>query len=173
LDGCWLREGSTAEDAANRASPMAAVDIPLGDETARLCYSRPSARGRTIMGELVPFGQIWRTGANEATELHLPVAVTVGGAALEPGRYALYSVPGESEWEFVLSSNTGYWGNRVDASVRDAEVASFTRPARAIEEMVETFTIRWDAHGPEMGHLVLEWEHTRVEIPIHRGGGHH
>ena len=73
---------------ADRTSPYDSVAVPLGDARGVVCYGRPSARGRTIFGELIPFGQIWRTGANEPTTLHLPVAASVAGIALEPGSYS-------------------------------------------------------------------------------------
>lgn len=167
VSACWLARGTAAE-AQSRPSPLAAVAIPLGgEEDAQLCYSRPSARGRTIMGGLVPFGQIWRTGANEATQLHLPEGGQVGGVDLEPGVYSLYTIPGEDEWEIVLNRNYQRWGIPVSPQVRAEDVGSFTRAATRTDDMVEQLTIRWDAHGTGMGHLVLEWEHTHVEIPIH------
>jgi len=164
---CWLRDGVTVAEAQERPSPFAQVNIALGDETATFCYSRPSARDRAVMGSLVPFGQVWRVGANEATQLHLPFDAEVGGEPVPAGSYSLYAVPGEEEWEFFLSMVYQRWGVPVDDATRDAEVASFTRTAAETDGMVETFTVTWEEHGEGMGHLVLEWENTRVEIPIH------
>lgn len=172
IDACWFR-GATAAEAQERPSPAAAIAIPMGGESAQLCYSRPSARGRTVMGGLVPFGQPWRLGANEAVQLHLPFAAQVGGVSLEPGVYSLYAVPGESEWEFMLNTNYQRWGIPLNAEVRSTEVGTFTRSSASTDEMVEQFTIRWEAHGEMMGHLVMEWEHTRVEVPIHHGSMSH
>lgn len=165
---CWLRDGVTPAEARERPSPFAEVEIAMDGETATFCYSRPSARDREVMGGLVPFGEIWRLGANEASQLHLPFAAEVGGEPVEAGSYSVYAVPGEEEWEFFLSSSYQRWGIPVDESVRAAEVASFTLPAEATGEMVETFTATWEEHGEGMGHLVLEWENTRVEMPIHQ-----
>ncbi len=164
--GCFV-QGSG--DTAGRPSPLGAVTITLGGEEAKLCYGRPSAKGRTVMGGLVPHGQPWRTGANEATALHLPFAAEVGGVALQPGVYSLYTIPGQGEWEIVLNSRAERWGIPISAEVRAADVGSFKRPATPADNMVETLTFRWESHGDNMGHLIMEWENTRVEIPIHRG----
>ena len=173
LGACWLRGETTPEAAQERPSPMAAVAIPMAGETAQVCYSRPAARDREVMGALVPFGDLWRTGANESTQLHLPFAAQIGGVDVPAGVYSLYTIPGEESWQFFLSTEYQRWGIPITAEVRDAEVAEITRPVSATDEMVESFTISWQAHGDMMGHLVFEWEHTRVELPIHHGGMSH
>ena len=170
---CWLRGETTPEAAAERPSPLGVVAITMSGETAQVCYARPSARDREVMGALVPYGEVWRTGANEATQLHLPFDATIGGAQVPAGVYSLYTIPGESEWQFFLSSEYQRWGIPVTDAVRAAEVAQVTRSVAATDDMVETFTISWDSHGEMMGHLVFEWEHTRVELPIHHGGMSH
>lgn len=167
---CWLRGETTAAEAMERASPFAEVEMEIGDETATFCYHRPSARDREVLGNLIPLGSIWRLGANEAAQLHLPFDAEVGGQAVDAGVYSIYSMAGEEEWEFFLNSNYQRWGIPVDASVRATEVASFTRPVAETDGMVETFTATWEEHGEGMGHLVLEWENTRVEVPIHHAG---
>jgi len=173
LAGCFVR-GGDAQAAAQRPSPLDAVAFTVGGEEAKLCYGRPKANGRTIMGELVPFGAVWRMGANEATSLHLPFAAEVGGVAVEPGVYGLYAVPGEAEWTFFLNRQWELWGTQMGTdAVKADDVGSFTRKVAATDGMVEQFTIRWMAHGEGMGHLVLEWENTKVEIPIHKAGMQH
>jgi hypothetical protein len=169
---CWLR-GATADEAMERASPLGVVGVEMAGETLQICYARPSARGRQVMGALVPFGQIWRVGANEATQVHLPFDAQIGGEDVPAGVYSLYAIPGEDEWEFFLNSNYQRWGVPVDAGVRATEVASFTRSVSETEDFVETFTISYDQHGAMMGHLVLEWENTHVEIPVHHGSMSH
>ena len=169
---CWLRR-ATPETAAERPSPLGVVAVTFGEQTAQLCYGRPSANDRVVMGELVPFGPFWRTGANEATAIHLPFAAEIGGVSVPAGSYSLYSAPGADEWTFYLNSNVERWGIPINDEVRASDVGSFVRESTQIEEMVETFTIRWESHGAMMGHLVIEWEHTRVEIPIHMAGMNH
>lgn len=172
-DLCWLSGDATPAAAAERPSPLGVVAIPMGDAEATLCYSRPSMRDRVIMGELVPFGTPWRLGANEATAIHLPFAATIGSVAVEPGTYALYAIPGREQWEFVVNRAWQRNGAPIDDAVRAEDVGSFTRSATRTESPVETFTISWAAHGAGMGHLVLEWENTRVEVPIHKAGMGH
>lgn len=166
---CYLARGDMAA-AAQRPSPLGETSIPLGGQEAKVCYGRPSANDRTVMGELVAFGQPWRLGANEATAIHLPFAAEVGGVRLDPGSYSIYAVPGEKEWEFFLNRNFQRWGIPINEEITGENVGSFTRPVEATEGMVEQLTFGWMAHGADMGHLVVEWEHTRVDIPIQKAG---
>ena len=169
---CWLR-GSTVAEAQERPSPLGAVAIPLGDDVAQLCYGRPSARDRQVAGNLIPFGEPWRMGANVPTQLHLPAAAQVGGVDLEPGIYSLFVIADADQWEIVINSSYERWGIPLNAEVRASDVGSVARPVEATDDFVETFTIEWEAHGESMGHLVMEWENTHVELPIHAGGMSH
>ncbi|MGW8265910.1 MAG: DUF2911 domain-containing protein [Longimicrobiales bacterium] len=166
---CYLARGDMAA-AAQRPSPLGETVITLGGQEAKVCYGRPSANDRTVMGELVPFGQPWRLGANEATAIHLPFAAEVGGVRLEPGSYSIYAVPGEQEWEIFLNRNFQRWGIPINDEITAENVGSFTRPAEATEGMVEQLTFEWMTHEPDMGHLVLQWERTSVDIPIRKAG---
>lgn len=168
-EGCWVQDGDLPA-AAQRPSPLGAVVVNLGGEEAKLCYGRPKANGRTVMGELVPFGAPWRMGANEATALHIPFAGDIGGVEVEPGVYSIYAVPGETEWEFFVNRQYERGGNPVDDAVKADDVGSFKRKVEATSEMVEQLTITWMSHGENMGHLVLQWENTKVEFPVHKGG---
>jgi len=147
-----------------RTSPYDSAQVRIGEATALVCYGRPSARGRTMIGgDAVPYGSLWRTGANEPTTLHLPVAAEVAGVALQPGSYSLYTVPGENEWEVILNRSVDQWGHEsaYTEEVRAQEVGRGTVPAASTEQHVETLTLRG-----EQGALVLEWEDTRVRIPV-------
>jgi hypothetical protein len=166
---CYLASGGM-EEAAQRPSPLGQTVISMNDESALLCYGRPSAKGRTVMGELVPFGQPWRIGANEATALHLPFAAEVGGVELEAGSYSLYAVPGAEEWTFTINSNYERWGVPINDEVKAADVGSFTRSVKATDDSVEQLTVSWHSHGEGTGHLVIQWENTSVEIPVHGSG---
>jgi len=169
VSGCFLR-GATAPEAVQRPSSLGATVVTLGGQEAKLCYGRPKANGRKVMGELVPFGTPWRMGANEATALHVPFAAEIGGVDVEPGVYSLYAVPGEKEWEIVVNRQYERWGIPINEGVMAANVGSFMRPVAATSGSVEQLTFTWASHGETMGHLVLEWENTRVEIPVHKGG---
>lgn len=166
---CYLARGDKAA-AAQRPSPLGETAITLNGQEGKICYGRPFAKGRAIMGGLVPFGEPWRLGANEATALHLPFAAQVGGVDLEPGSYSLYAVPGPDEWEIFVNRNYERWGIPIDGGVMEANIASFTRPAESLDQPVEQLTFQWESHGDDMGHLVMEWENTRVDIPIRAGG---
>lgn len=165
---CWLARGTMAE-ARERPSPLHETTVTLGGHEAKLCYGAPSARGRTVFGELEAFGVPWRSGANEATALHLPFAAMVGDLSLEPGTYSIYSIPGEEEWEVVVNGMAERWGIPISDEVRAADVGSFT-VARESTEMVETLTYAWEQDSEDAGHLVLLWETTRVAIPVRLGG---
>jgi hypothetical protein len=165
---CFVR--GTMAEAAERASPLGQTTISVGGETALLCYGRPSARDRTVMGGLVPYGQPWRLGANEATAIHLPFAAQIGGVDVEPGSYSIYAVPGETEWEFFLNTAYERWGIPINEGVMADNVGSFTASAETADSMVEQLTMTWESHGADMGHIVMTWENTRVEIPVHSAG---
>jgi predicted small lipoprotein YifL len=163
---CYIA-GGTPEEALTRPSPLSEAAFAAGGAKGTICYGAPSVKGRTIMGELVPFGEPWRLGANEATALHLSTAAMVGGVHVEPGSYSLYAVPTATEWTFYLNSNVQRWGIPIDDAVRATEVGSFTTAAEATAAPVETlrFTFEPAADGSG-GDLVMEWESTRVRFPI-------
>jgi hypothetical protein len=168
--GTELRcEPSPRMPVEGRASPYDSTVVQLGDAQAKVCYGRPSARGRTMLGgEHVPHGQLWRTGANEPTIIHLPVAVEIAGIPVEPGSYSLYTVPGETEWEVIVNRSTEQWGHEsaYTDEIRAQEVGRARVPAQRTAEHIETFTIRSEPAADRAAQLVLEWEHTRVAIPI-------
>lgn len=146
-------------DTEDRPSPLEEVRFTYDDGEGLLCYGAPSARGREIMGGLVPFGELWRGGANEPTTLHLSAPATLGGIALDAGSYSLYAIPGESEWEFFVNSNFERWGVPIDADVRSTEIGSFTVEAIATDEMAETLLYEHKA-----GNLMLSWENIHIHM---------
>jgi Protein of unknown function (DUF2911) len=166
---CYIADG-TAEEAQARPSPLSQTEFSVGGHAGLLCYGAPSAKGRTVMGELVPWEDAWRAGANEPTTIHLTGPTSVGGVELEAGAYSLYVEPTESEWTFYLNSNSQRWGIPIDADIRASEVGSFTATPEPMDEMVETLQYRWEpSEDGTMGDMVFEWEHTRVKFHIHPG----
>jgi len=152
----------------SRLSPLDSLSFEVGGETVKICYGRPSARGRTMIGgEAVPYGKLWRTGANEPTMIHTPVSISVAGVEIEPGTYSLYTVPAEGDWEIVVNRSISQWGreNRYTDEIRAQEVGRGTAKSEHTEEHVETFTMRTE---PSDGGVILflEWENTRVSVPI-------
>ena len=154
------------EALAERPSPLDSVDVRLGDQSAKLCYGRPSTRGRTMIGGEDPYGSPWRFGANEPTTLHLPFPATIGGVAVEPGSYSLYAIPGESTWTVVVNGNTNRWGIPISPDVRRSDIGSFeVRPTSGA--FVETLTLAFEGSGMS-GAIVYTWENTTFRMPISR-----
>jgi len=149
------------EDAAERPSPLSQVSFTYEGGEGLLCYGAPSANGREVVGGLVPFGEPWRLGANEATTFHLSAATTIGGVSLEAGSYSFYAIPGETEWEFFLNSNAARWGIPIDSDVRSTEVGSFRANPETLDQAVETLSF------DHMGAVIaMSWENTRLNIPV-------
>lgn len=155
------------EALASRESPLDSVQIRLGGETAKLCYGRPSARGRSMVGVQDPFGLPWRLGANEPTTIHLPFPATIGSVDVRPGSYTLYAIPQDGPWTIVVNANTNRWGIPLSPDVRRDDVGSFTVATSRLAEHVETMTFLFEG-GRDSGALVYEWEDTTFRIPIRR-----
>jgi hypothetical protein len=152
-----------------RASPLASEPIRFSRGQAKICYGRPSLRGRTMLGgDAVPFGRLWRTGANEPTTLHLNVPAEMGELFLEPGSYALYTVPRAHQWEVVVNRSTRQWGleSLYDETLESQEVGRFRLPVETLASPVETLTIRPVPMGGDFWTLQLAWERSRIRIPL-------
>jgi len=145
-------------------SPAGTASVSFADgKTVTINYSRPSMRGRKVFGELVPYGQIWRTGANSATSLKTDVDLTIGGAAVPTGSYTLYTIPGETAWKLVINKQTGQWGTdydeKQDLARVDMKVANNATPT-------EQFTISLDKTGGSSATLKLDWANTTASVTI-------
>jgi len=129
-------------------------------------YSRPSVKGRKIFGDLVPFGEMWRTGANASTKVTFSENVKVGGVDLPKGTYALYTIPDEKEWTIIFYKNTSF-GGVPGKDFNEADVAArfMVAPAK-LKEPVETFTIAINDLKNSGADLELTWENTKVSIPF-------
>lgn len=146
-------------------SPNAVLTQNIGLSEVSLAYSRPSANGRTIFGDLVPFNKRWRTGANENTILTFSHDVEIEGQYLEAGSYALYSVPKEESWDVFFYEDTDNWGLPKTWN-EDAVAAMVNLPVSTLNHNVETFTIGFNAIAMDKAHLQISWETTMIEIPI-------
>jgi len=156
----------------SRLSPLDSVSFEVQGHAVKVCYGRPSAKGRTMIGgEAVPYGNIWRTGANEPTMIHTSTALNFGEIEIEAGTYSFYTVPGEDKWEVILNRSITQWGreNRYTEEVRAQEVGRGTVESERMDSHVETFTMRAVSSGADVM-LLLEWEHTRVMVPIKPAG---
>ncbi len=137
-----------------------------GDQKAilRVTYSRPQKKGRNVFGGLVAYGQVWRTGANEASEMKVYQDVTIGGKTLKAGTYSLFSIPNEDEWTLIFNSELDYWG--AYSYKEDNDVLRVAANAKQIEATVEAFTIQFDSEGENKAKMILAWDQTMVEIPV-------
>lgn len=162
---CWVMRG----DPADRPSPLDSAVVDMGGEMVKVCYGAPSARDRTMVGSggEHPFGQPWRTGANEATSIHLPFAATVAGVEVDAGSYSLYTVPGEDSWGIFVNRTVERWGIPINAGVSEANVGSGTAPSFD-NEHTERMTMSFENAMANSATLVLRWEGYRVEIPVAR-----
>ncbi len=151
-----------------RSSPLDSATIRIDGQRIKICYGRPSARGRTMIGgDNVPFGQIWRTGANEPTVIYTAAATTIAGIDVPPGIHSLYTVPGETEWIIIVNGAVDQWGREsfYTEEIIAQEIARAHVPSTANPEYVESFTI--DLEPTETGaDIVFTWESTRVAIPV-------
>jgi Protein of unknown function (DUF2911) len=146
-------------------SPKATLNQVIGLTDVTVEYSRPSAKGRTIFGDLVPFGKLWRTGANANTTISFSEDVMIDGKSLKKGKYALYTTPKADSWEVIFYSDTENWGTPEEYT--DAKVALKTSVnPEMLNRNVETFTIGFNNLDNNFGHLELSWEKTIVAVKI-------
>ena len=151
-----------------RKSPLDSLAFSVAKQSVKVCYGRPSSRGRVMLGgEHVPYGKLWRTGANEPTIFFAPIPLTVAGLRVAPGAYSLYTVPGPKEWEVIVNRSTSQWGEEGSYTdqVKAQEIGRAKVPSETVTSPVETFTIRAEPAGDDAT-LILEWEKTRVKIPF-------
>lgn len=160
-----LTSGVYAQDLKLPAlSPTSKLTQEFSTSNIEISYSRPSMRGRKIFGELVAFGNVWRTGANSATKIKFGEDVTVGGQAVKAGEYALYTIPGVAEWEIILNKGVGNWGNAGYDKADD--VARFKIAPKALDKNVQTFTINIGHITYSTCNIELTWEKTKITIPV-------
>ena len=146
-------------------SPSTTLEQVVGLTEVKIEYSRPAMRGRTIMGDLVPYGSLWRTGANKNTTLSFSDPVTVGGQALAAGTYALFTRPGKSLWEVFFYMETENWGTPQEWQSKSV-AAVIEVPTQSQAEPVESFTISINELTNTGANIHLSWENTRVTLPL-------
>ena len=144
-------------------SPWSETEQMVGLAKVSVVYSRPSMKGRKIFGDLVPFDEIWRTGANAATKITFDDPLVINGGKIEPGAYSLYTIPGKTSWTIILNKNTGSWGTG-GYDTKDDVVRMQVTPTNI--PTTETFTIDFSDLGDGTANLNLYWENTKVTIGI-------
>lgn len=163
----FLTAPALAQERGNdeaRVSPNAAVSQTIGTTEVRITYGRPSVNDRTIFSEdgLVPYGEVWRTGANEATTISFSDDVTVQGESLSAGTYSLYTIPGEDTWTLIFNDVANQWGTEYDESedVLRVEATPESAPER------EMLMFYFEDVDETSGTAVLHWADTRVPFEI-------
>ena len=162
--GLMAEPGSAQTDKAARPSPAAKASCTLADgKSITVDYSSPRAKGRKIFGGLVPYGEVWRAGANEATTLVTTTDVMVGGTHVPAGSYTIFAIPNKDKWTLVVSKKTGEWGT--DYAGPSEDLARIDMKTSTLPSVVENFTIAFDK-TPAGCTMRLDWETTRASVEI-------
>lgn len=130
---------------------------------ARIIYCRPQIKGRVIFGGLVPYGKVWRLGANQATELTVFSPVTIGGHTFQPGRYTMYAIPEKDKWTIILNSQTDTWG--AFGYHQNKDIVRTDIPVKTLAKPVEAFTMIFEK-APQGCNLVMAWDKVEVKLPV-------
>lgn len=145
-------------------SPVGEIEQKVGLTEIEIEYSRPGKKNREIFGKLVPYGKIWRTGANASTKIEISDDITINGKELKKGKYALYTIPGENEWTIIFHNNLTYWG--VGDYKEEEDALRITAKATKVDATIETLTFEFGHFTTTGGKLMLMWENTVVTMDI-------
>jgi hypothetical protein len=154
---------SSAQIKTPQASPSAAIEQAVGLTNVKIEYSRPSAKGRSVYGELVPFGKLWRTGANGNTIITFSEDVVISGKTLAKGQYALYTLPKADSWDIIFYTDTNNWGLPEKWDDKKEALRATVKP-EFLSRNVETFTIGVNNLDNDYGYLEIAWEKTMVAL---------
>jgi hypothetical protein len=155
---------ASAQMGGGKPSPSASATCDLGGgKSVKTDYSSPRMKGRKIYGDLVPFGQVWRTGANEATTFVASADVVVGGKTVPAGSYTIFTVPNADKWTLIINKKTGEWG--IPYKYESDELARVDMKASKLPAAVENFTLAYDKSAGGCT-LRMDWETTRASVDI-------
>ncbi|SFD62046.1 Protein of unknown function [Chitinophaga sp. CF118] len=156
-----LLAGTSSFVSAQEKKAPASPRVTAEGKNVKIAYGQPSKKGRVIFGELVPYGKVWRLGANEATEITFAKDGSFGGKPVKAGTYTLFTIPEASSWTFILNSELKQWGAYEYEKIKAKNVlevkAAATKAAAPVEKL--TITVPGDK-------LVVEWDQTHVEVPV-------
>jgi hypothetical protein len=162
--GLMAMLGSAQMDKNSKPSPAAKASCALADgKSITVDYSSPRAKGRKIFGGLVPYGEVWRAGANDATTFVTTTDLMVGGSHVAAGSYTIFAIPNKDKWTLIISKKTGEWG--IPYPGADSDLVRVDMKASAVPAAVENFTIAFDKAGSGCT-LRMEWETTRASVDI-------
>jgi hypothetical protein len=155
---------AACQDKSKRPSPSAQAQCKFSDgQTITVDYSSPRAKGRKIFGGLVPYGEVWRTGANDATTFVTDANLTVGGRDVPAGHYTIFTVPNADKWTLIINKKTGEWG--IPYKYEGDELARVDMKVSPTPSPVENFTIAFDQKGNSCT-LNISWENTQASVDI-------
>ena len=155
----FAMQSAAQNDASKRPSPPMTANATIGGANISIKYSSPSVKGREIWGKLVPYGKIWRTGANEATVFETDQDVSINGSNLTKGKYALFTIPEKEEWTIIFSKNSSQWGTY---SYKASEDVLRVKAKAASAEHQEQLKINVQADG----NASIHWEKVKVNFTI-------
>lgn len=159
-----LAEDLIAQEALKpRPSPMYMTTMKHEDTYVKITYGRPHKKDREIFGGLVPYDEVWRTGANEATELTTTGDIMLAGNRVEKGTYSIYTIPQKDKWTIILNSALGQWG--AYEYDKNKDVLRFDVPVETMDQNYEPFTIEFSQDNSDT-ELLMMWDNTRISIPL-------
>jgi hypothetical protein len=165
-DACWIR--GNPGDVAVRASEHDSASLALDGAMIKVCYGRPGRHHRQIMGQLVPYGTAWRLGADEATAIHVSFPARIAGVNVAPGWYSLYAIPEPKQWRIIVNGDAQRWGIPINDAVRAKDVGDGVVSAEHLANPVDVLTITLRGTSNSTATLDVEWENTRIRIPVER-----
>ena len=166
--GLFLYAYMNGDILQKRLSPKDTVEFKLNDLKLEVFYNRPSKRERVVFGGLVPYNNVWRTGANEATTFETNRSLKIGADSLSVGKYTLWTIPDEETWKVIFNSKQYPWG--VDDAMkpmRDPEfdIITIEVPVQKLDSPVEQFTIAFDNSTDNLS-LTMAWDKTKIVVPL-------
>lgn len=138
------------------------VRAMIGSANVAIAYHRPATRGRMIFGGVVPWGRVWRTGANQATAFSTDRDLLIGGVRVPAGSYTIWTIPGRQEWQLILNKQTGQWGTVYNA---EQDLVHIPMTVEMLPEPVDRFTIAF-VPAADANRLTLEWDRTRAAVEV-------
>lgn len=142
-------------------SPAAKTAVMIDGKAIRIAYHAPSTHGRKIFGGLVPYGEVWRAGANEATAIHTDADLDIGGLKVGKGDYTLYVYPESNQWKLIVNKQTGQWGTVYNQA---QDLGRVMMKMSATPAPVDAWKITLSQAGPHMGKIRMEWENSAAEV---------
>ncbi len=164
LVGGIITTGYSQEALQPRLSPLEMVTMKYEDTYLKITYSRPHKKNRNVFGDLEPFGKVWRTGANEATEMTVTGDIRINNRLLKAGTYAIFTIPNLDKWTIIINKELGQWG--AYNYNEEEDLMRFDVPVVQTDVVYEPFTIEFEQKQENKINMLMIWDSTKVIIPI-------